>query len=66
MNTETLWKAGIGAIALYVVAKIFDAIGSWISAPMLLDIGHFLLAIAYGIFILCGAAMIGLWTLKKF
>jgi hypothetical protein len=65
INTEVVWKSAVAGLGVYLLAQLFLGVGGWIQAPMLLDIGQILGAIAHLFFILCCVALIGLWVLKK-
>jgi hypothetical protein len=56
INTDLFWKTAVGGFAVYLLAKVFLGFGNWVQAPMLLDIGGLLQAIAYTIAIVWAIA----------
>jgi hypothetical protein len=66
INTEVVWKSAVAGLGIYLLAQLFLGVGGWIQAPMLLDIGQLLGAIASVFFILWCIALIGLWVVRKF
>jgi hypothetical protein len=65
INTEVVWKSAVAGLGIYLLAQLFLGIGGWIQAPMLLDIGQLLRAIAYLVFIVCGVVSITLFLLRQ-
>jgi hypothetical protein len=65
INTEAIWKSAVAGLGIYLLAQLFWGVGSWIQAPMLLDIGQLLRAIAYLVFIICGVVSLCLIALQR-
>jgi hypothetical protein len=65
INTEVVWKSVVAGLGIYLLAQLFLGVGNWIQAPMLLDIGQLLGAIAYLVFIVCGVMGIALFLLRQ-
>jgi hypothetical protein len=55
----------VAGLGIYLLAQLFLGVGGWIQAPMLLDIGQLLRAIAYLVFIICGVVSLCLIALQQ-